>query len=160
MTRTLRQTALVGAIWLTAASTLFASLPHIECRCPDGTIKLICLASLVDPARCCAKAKPACCRKHAPAQPAPDASTPSDGTAQLKRTGCTRQIVQPGVQALAYTEVSSDKHSDQPPVDLLTPSLSGTVQGAPSLNSILRCRCACHAPAPPDLVIVLQHFLI
>jgi len=163
MTQPLRHLFVTGTVWLTAASTLFASLPHIECRCPNGNLKLICLLSLVAPSCCdqeCCEAAPApeavCCCKHA--APAKRASAPiADGAAQVKRNGCSRQLVQPGLSVLTYTEAASTTHHDVVMAVLPIPSVTEAPVAAPAASFA---SLSSHSPAPPDLVIVLQHFLI
>jgi integrase len=72
--RRLRRTAGVLIVWATAATTLLASTPHYDCRCPDGTIKRFCFSSTTSESSCCcsgtgcgSKSNDAksCCRKGA-----------------------------------------------------------------------------------------------
>ncbi len=53
-----RRTALAGLVWLTAAMTLVAGFPHLDCRCPGGQLKRFCLGSSKGSACCCGGA---CC---------------------------------------------------------------------------------------------------
>ena len=70
--RRLRKIAGVMMVWATAATTLLASTPHYDCRCPDGTIKRFCFSSASAESSCCCSgtvcgSKPSegksCCRK-------------------------------------------------------------------------------------------------
>ncbi len=172
---------LTGLVWLTAASTLFASMPHIECRCPDGRLKLICLTSLIAPSACCcnttccdetkpvpeAPSQGCCCKRRAakPAvAPAPHAGDPESeapaGTPQAKRDGCTKRLVQPGLAVITYTEIISTTPLDSALLDLHAPPAPGTTVPAGTVQATSFDSLFHHAPAPPDLVIVLQHFLI
>lgn len=165
MKRAFGKTLATGIVWLTAASTLFASLPHIECRCPDGRLKVFCFASLLAPAAdCCESAcceqpapeaseEPTCCCK--PAQPASshDHASPEG---QLKRNGCTKQLVQPDLGGVSYTGATQLKKAELATIDLCATSPSAPL--AP-VSAIIRAH-SDHSPAPPNLVILLQHFLI
>ncbi len=53
MKRFARRTALVALVWLTAASTLFAGLPHFNCLCPSGERKSRCLGVTTKDTGCC-----------------------------------------------------------------------------------------------------------
>ena len=57
--RTIGRTALTGLVWLTAAMTLVAGLPHFDCRCPSGQVKPFCLATASKKTGCCCGG--ACC---------------------------------------------------------------------------------------------------
>src|SRR4051812_29868431 len=48
-----RRSMSVLTVWLTAATTLFATSPHFECVCPDGTRKPFCLSSFLGDPSCC-----------------------------------------------------------------------------------------------------------
>src|SRR6516165_5475830 len=49
----LRRTALVTLVWLTAASTLLAGLPHFDCLCPNGQRGSFCLGTATGANWCC-----------------------------------------------------------------------------------------------------------
>src|SRR6516164_8009702 len=51
-------TSIMG-VWATAISTLFAGIPHFDCRCPNGHIKPFCLALLIGKTGCCCEGS--CC---------------------------------------------------------------------------------------------------
>jgi hypothetical protein len=53
MRRFARRTALVALVWLTAASTLLAGLPHFDCVCPDGQRKPVCFGVPDRDTGCC-----------------------------------------------------------------------------------------------------------
>src|SRR5262245_60186384 len=73
--------ARVAHVWLTALLTLFAGLPRVQCRCPDGRVKPFCLGPCVradgSPGCCCAGAgTPAACCAAETSTPAEDAEPP------------------------------------------------------------------------------------
>jgi hypothetical protein len=155
----------VSLIWLTAASTLFASLPHIECRCPDGHLKAICFASVISPeSDCCSEPRDeeatectGCCGQKTPRAHAAD-STP-DSAGQVKQRGCNKQLIQPGLAFASYIDVPTIKLAKTAPLDLHVSATTGA-------NLVVLPQASCsrpdsqHAPPPPDLLILLQHFLI
>src|SRR5438552_2837856 len=57
----LRRTSLILLVWLTAAMTLVAGVPHFTCWCPDGRIKPVCLDLPCSNSPCCCGG--ACCTK-------------------------------------------------------------------------------------------------
>jgi hypothetical protein len=160
MWRILKKTGVVAIVWLTAVSTLLASLPHIECRCPDGRVKVLCVTALVDPATDCraelpTELAPCCCQKK-PSKLADESRPVEEAThqTQIKPTGCTRQLVTPDPQVIAYTEVPTGQHLEV--VQLGSPLPALTVVG-PSRSAQ---PVWFSLPSPPDLIIALQHFLI
>lgn len=170
----LHRLAFASVIWLTAASTLFGSVPHIECRCPNGRLKLICLASWRDPAACCdsdcsepARAAPApsgdgcCCKRAAPmavkGQARPSLAFTSSTVPQAGRDGCSKQLVQPGLTLITYTQVITLTSGDLTHLDLHTSSTTDVVDVGATLTPE---RPSHHPPASPDLVVVFEHFLI
>jgi len=57
--RRLRKTVTSILVWATAASSLFGSIPHFTCRCPDGTVKPFCSGQATPGSSCCCNGK--CC---------------------------------------------------------------------------------------------------
>jgi hypothetical protein len=90
----------IGLTYLTAIMTLFAGLPHFECRCPNGHTKLFCLgsASPDKASSCCrdhdatsggpAKQRPCCGHGNG----GPRAQAPL-GRAHLQAAGCLKVLV-------------------------------------------------------------------
>src|SRR5437763_8321636 len=52
-------------VLLTTATTLFATSPHFECVCPDGSRKPFCLSTFLGSSSCCCQG--ACCSPSEPA---------------------------------------------------------------------------------------------
>ena len=52
--------AMTVVVWATTASVLLANTPHFECRCPDGTVKPICLGSATAASPSCCGSSPCC----------------------------------------------------------------------------------------------------
>ncbi|SRR5579885_1284667 len=74
--RWLRRTSVSLLVWLAAAMTVVAGVPHASCRCPDGRIKPFCSGSTAkkggcccDGECCCGKAGTACCCKKSDSEP-------------------------------------------------------------------------------------------
>jgi hypothetical protein len=68
--RRFRKIAGVMMVWATAATTLLASTPHFDCRCPDGSIKRYCFSAASGESSCCCSGTcskaydgKSCCRK-------------------------------------------------------------------------------------------------
>jgi hypothetical protein len=55
----LRRLTLLALVWLTAASTLLAGVPHFDCLCPDGQHSSFCLVAVSSQTGCCCGG--ACC---------------------------------------------------------------------------------------------------
>jgi hypothetical protein len=98
----------IGLTYLTAIMTLFAGFPHIECRCPNGQIKLFCFDSASTASENC------CCRDHDVAAPrpvkhgsccghchgGPHGEAPFDRS-HLQAAGCTKVLAQAEVFVLS-----------------------------------------------------------
>jgi hypothetical protein len=74
----LRRTALVTLVWLTAASTLLAGLPHFDCVCPNGRRKPVCFNVTDKNTGCCCGGS--CC--------APDGKAGEGAVQGEERGGC------------------------------------------------------------------------
>ena len=57
--RRLHKTVTTFLVWATAASSLLGSTPYFTCRCPDGTVKLVCTGQATAGSSCCCNGK--CC---------------------------------------------------------------------------------------------------
>jgi hypothetical protein len=152
----LKKSAISGVIWLTAVSTLVAGSPHLTCRCPDGSIKLFCIArsTSITPSgsghkSCCAtgSTQHPCCQEN----PVARVRQNGDGPA-LTALCCQKNLVQP--------EAAVAQGPDAPLHVLLTIPLDSFtfLPAVPSLTH----RESTYRPesSPVDLLLVLQHFLI
>jgi hypothetical protein len=81
-----------------------------------------------------------------------------DAKTQLRPSGCTKQLVQPGTSVLTYTEAISCTPTDGP-IDLYMPAVPASPLPR-VVSAASGFRVFSHPPAPPDLIIVLQHWLI
>jgi|GEM_PF-6339520 len=153
--RWLRKALLHSLVWLTAAATLLAGTPQLQCRCPSGGAKAACVVSpvAVDACCCCSKAPddqdppPSCC--HAPQLPQND----GNGTA-FRHDGCQKALVQP------------------PDVTAQRTSIDGPTLGSGTVAALVHLSSAANPPAkssivdlpplppPIDWQLVLQHFVI
>src|SRR5262245_26246874 len=84
----LRRLTLVALIWLTAASTLLAGLPHFECLCPNGQRGSYCLGTATNKTGCCCGGS--CCLTKQGGCCAP-ISGDKDGEPQQAPTCCEQQ---------------------------------------------------------------------
>jgi hypothetical protein len=173
--RTLGRTALAGLVWLTAGMTLFAGMPHFDCRCPTGQVKLFCVGFTWEKSHCCCGGGccssgpdgPCCCRgKHPPTggkRPCCEQHTrPSDdprpeGQPVAHSACCVKTLAQPGLLATGPAK-------EMPGRDVgLSTSVSSqaTPFYSPASASPGRLSCSLHLLAPPaDLVTLLQRLLI
>jgi hypothetical protein len=163
-----------GFAWLTAITTLVAGLPHFQCQCPNGSIKPFCFGVYCSSSGCCCgdvcsggpkdspcnakaaparKGRPACCGGHSGGRPAPQDSGPP----QLEGKGCQKSLAQQqqlapsSVTKIAYDRgVAHAAYLASPAFTPLDSARTGTDVGGLHLA----------APPPPDLVIVLQRFVI
>ena len=154
-------------IWATAVSTLFAGLPHLQCRCPDGRIKPFCLSILI-PSTCCDRsccAGPAdshaergnqgcrtksCCCCEASRQAGNDSSE------QVRAQGCQKTVA----KAQVASRADLVRYSAQ---DFVSPVPDGRgwdlfVNPQPEFGRFIA---SLHwSPPPSDLVITLRHLLV
>ncbi len=159
--------AWIGLVWLTAVTTLIAGVPQLDCRCPTGQVKSICLGSVSETSECCCGGtccaqrivpigqaqEGACCGRHQ-SQPA---NGPSGAGYRAERTGCVKTLAQPESAALTQTKTAAGEELIPAPV-LVPPA--ALVYPWP-VSGQDRASWAVHAPAPPaDLVTILQHLLI
>jgi hypothetical protein len=141
-------------VWLTAAATLLAGTPHVQCRCPDGTFKPVCFAPVgMETCCCCSESgepeetPPSCCQETMKQQQTPQGPT-------FGHDGCQRILVEP-------SPVTSER-TDAP-----------TQQAVAVAIASVACFQAVTIPEPAtnpmssasvlpslDLQLVLQHFVI
>jgi hypothetical protein len=165
-------------VWLTAAMTLVAGLPHFQCLCPNGRVKALCLSLAPKPSGCCCggaccssaqSSAGSCCAHNAKAaEPQAEASCCGQPKRQPTEklpgagfhaagTGCVKTPVRAEPRALPK--------GDTEPGQLLIPdaSLPGHTPVTHALPATAHASTFWHGHSlapPPDLVIVLQHFLI
>jgi hypothetical protein len=189
MSTLIRRTALVALVWLTAASTLLAGLPQLECLCPSGQ----CTTSPQGPApreggRCCCGSccaagqggeKPpkrmSCCSQNDTEQQTKPASPESkaaagrraDSAGQGKPGPEQARLQRPGctaqlVQPEAFTSASANPDADGSLGPVLAAALPVCLcpPVSPGAAAGRTCWLAYCIPPPTDLVIALQHFLI
>jgi hypothetical protein len=139
-------------VYLTAAATILAGTPMVQCACPRGSMKAARLAPAPEKCCCCSKDSrqqnplPSCCQQLQ--TPEDDGNSPA-----YRHDGCQKIVVQPHDAAAPKVDgnfhditaniVSGDvaAHEDSIPIH------SATIDAPPS-------------PPPIDLQLVLQHFVI
>lgn len=149
MMRRLRKALLHLSVWLTAAGTLVAGVPHLQCRCPGG------LVQPVDSPSCCCcvaaaeaeDAPPSCCQK-------PPASKDQATGPTFRHDECQKALVLPPDATVQRAEVEFQQLSVE--LGVVMDRTTNEV-GAP-IDSV-------HVDMPPlpppiDLHLVLQHFVI
>ena len=151
-----------------AFATVTAGLPHVQCVCPDGRVKLFCpgpigsgcCCRIAPPASGPARAEPNCCRAVggcpgccARVTPAPLAGSAGDEQAKADGCrGCVRTVV---ADPAAY---AAEDAGDAARTQAHTPvTLSGTSVASEQAADIIRLEPRYLLP-PPDLVVVLCHF--
>lgn len=125
----LRRIALVGIVWLTAATILVAGTPHLVCACPDGGAGNSCArcqsgsvkSALAKPchpgARCC------CCPTQPEPSPAPKPAQPGPAgkaapeKVKLTAPTCVKALVR--AKAFASSEAPTTAHKDLTATSLL-----------------------------------------
>jgi len=138
-------------VWLTAAATLLAGTPHVQCRCPDGTFKPVCFAPVgMEPCCCCAETDadepPSCCQ--------PKKRNQADDGPVFGHDGCQRTVVEPD----PATAQRGDVEKEQAAVTSMA-NVAGVVTAVASQPSVSITSSTPVLP-PLDLQLVLQHFLI
>ena len=167
------KTVWVVNVWLMALLTLFAGSPRIQCRCPDGRVKLFCLSSFF-PAGvsgcCCTSTQPA---SRPPCCPAPDGppaaveecpccahtrecqhGMASDHTSRIDPIGCTKTLTQTRDPAAIPPGMEPDDNST---AVLRMSDTSVIFQQRDALSSR---RDLLPDPPPTDLITVLQRLTI
>jgi hypothetical protein len=169
--RWLRRTSLSVCVWLTAAMTVAAGVPHTTCGCPDGGVKSPCFGPPAQNYGCCCggeccgqKAQTSCCEKsnsdsesagcrghHAKLAPKVAAKTERAFTA----TGCKRTLVQP--------EAATPPRLEKPVLtDVTVGTFLGSVHAPVWDGPSTPCgfRREHQRPPPTDLLTALQRLLI
>lgn len=162
-------------VLLTACSTMFASSPHFECICPDGSRKPVCLSWLIGSSSCCGNSEqvelPAalpnpsngeCCRRKKPrvalqTQVPKPVSKNASGCASMSRQECQKTVVQ---------SVAVETDECGPAIDHR--SVSGFALFVLDQDSwlpfaaafFLRDSTTANLPPPLDLAVFHQHLLI
>jgi hypothetical protein len=183
--RWLRRTSLSVLVWLAAAMTVLAGVPHCSCRCPDGRVKPFCFGSTAkkggcccDGECCCAKAGTACCCKKSASEPQgatalccgqqgeaagsccghhdqPAPNIPAKDEPALTGSCCTRTLAQPEV----FTFLSPKRFV----VKDVTLQALHVVQHVPLWDAPTEPRAfrqEHQRPPPTDLLTTLQRLLI
>jgi hypothetical protein len=174
---TVRKTLLAGLAWLTAVATLVAGSPYLDCRCPDGRVKLFCLPTAAEPEGCCCGgaccpstsgascgqgngsssanrgAACPCCRRHATQE-----QERSSDSVQAGQGCCTRQLVPPEVSVPTHTRTAVSKDLTAAPC----PAPDAALASSPTTPADRQTPSwLIHPPAPPpDLITTLQRLLI
>lgn len=162
-------------ISLTALATFVVGVPVVECRCPDGHIKHFCFSSPCSTSKCCCRDSSSeqenCCCAAEKAETASSsaashsccarakstaAQTTQTNLAKVGASGCVKTVM---VDAASYSSeqvrilsVSIETAAFQPALELS--ETLGTSQ-VHLVNRDLR-----PPRSPPDLVILLCHFVI
>lgn len=170
--RRVRKTALALFIGLTAICTLLAGTPHIQCRCPNGRLKLFCLSSSTKTSKCCCDGS--CCGSaEGSAETAPSNSeshcccgnrqnsdetgTPPSTGPSLQENGCSKKLVLPEMQT------SPDRRVATTNIDDVLPGVAFRTFTSPDLDlpaaqdtrwQVFR------VPPPTDLCTVFQRLTI
>src|SRR5947209_13056716 len=155
--------ALVGQVWLTAAMTLVAGLPHFPCRCPDGHVKLFCMGLALGGRTCCDRnccspvpepaRKACCCCGHGEARHTSRSSMPE---CQAQPAGCVRSQAPTADATPAQT-----KSVEGSAANLLAPLPSAKpLAPAPLLSAREAAWQLQTLPPPTDLITLLHHLLI
>ena len=169
-----RKITWAGFGWLTAIMTLIAGLPHYRCQCPNGAIKPFCFGIACSASGCCCggtceagvgascskgpgapshgRGKMACCctNSHGRSNRAPSRNP------QVENGGCVRTLAQQHLALSPSAPTVPQNHL--PAFAFFTPTVSANY--APGLAPLQDRGLHLSAAPPPDLVILLQRFLI
>jgi hypothetical protein len=169
---------MTGSVWLTAAMTLLAGFPHLDCRCPDGRVKPFCLDLTSQAGRCCcggalypsARGGKCCgCPRGASADAPGKAECcgrlpqglrpggPGGPAPQVKATGCSKALAQAEVFARSPART---KVSEVSPTALLVPSQVALVVASLSTLHDRISWDGDRSLPPDDLLTLLRHLLI
>jgi hypothetical protein len=154
-----------GLTYLTAIVTLFAGFSQVECRCPNGQIKLFCFGNPSAAAgNCCCRdqggmaAEPvkhgSCCGH---CHGGPRSAAPANGS-HLQAAGCTKVLTQAEVFALSSGKTTL---RDVPVVS--APFVSAQQVLLLALPAAAQRQISCQfslLAAPTDLAVRLQRLLI
>jgi hypothetical protein len=169
------KTARAGFAWLTAITMLVAGLPHFQCQCPNGAIKPFCFVVVYSSSGCCCSdacsgapkdsrcnpeaassrtGRPACCCAHSRGRRTPQ---DSGGAPRLEGKGCQKTLAQQQQFAPAAATKSVNERCVAHAVCVASVAVTpcGPAGAMTNLGGLHLA-----APPPPDLVVVLQRFLI
>jgi hypothetical protein len=172
------ENARVALVWLTAALTLFAGTPRLQCRCPEGPLQPSCLGLFprANAASCCCAhedgpaSPPACCAPSSDPRPPTDAE-PSC-CARREGTRATEGVVaaadraspSPCVRALsAPADVTPPRAEANEAEDPATAALSSPQPfpaSSPRGQGTSPAWAPHLAPPPTDLLTALHRLLI
>jgi len=173
----IRKTALAVCGWLTAAMTLVAGFPHLECLCPDGHRKAFCLGQVSRSSGCCCggsccssssgggcccarakteagpQSKGRCCARHSSRK---ISATPGKHP-QVQHPGCSRTVAPAKTWTASSPRTAAAKEGiakaifPPPPAPVAAPAVTASGRGPWQI----------HLLGPPtDRVILDQHFLL
>jgi hypothetical protein len=152
----LRRLILVALVWLTAASTLLAGLPHFECLCPNGQRGSYCLGIVTNATGCCCGGS--CCISGRTGCCTPTAGD-DRGEPQQAPTCCGQQEGEdtPASEGESKGNCARQPPSPKPepqgdPVHVQSPGCEKTLAHAEVLTFA---RADTSAPAPFDLCLPL-----
>ena len=152
--RFVRRALVHSFVWLTAAATLLAGTPHVQCRCPSGVLKPVCFAPVgMETCCCCSESgesddtPPSCCQKKTERKQAPEG--PAFG-----HDGCQRLLVEPS----PVTSERSDVQTEQ--------AAANAMAHVVCFDAVAVSEPTAHTKSSDfvlpflDLQLVLQHFVI
>jgi hypothetical protein len=154
-------------VWLTAWTTLFASAPHFECVCPDGSRAPCCLSwfaanSCEAPALTPVKAGCSHCKA---AKPAPRTEKPvaisknRSGLPAIGKAACEKAIVFSADMLTDHGATIVDHRGDVLTAPLPLPDDASGFSNHASVS--MHAQRADHSLLPPtDFVVVHQQFVI
>jgi hypothetical protein len=159
----------IGQVWLTAAMTLVAGMPQIECRCPREVLKPH-ASGQACPACCCGEGcspnAPCCCQSHGGApveqtqmhEVVPHRSRQAQGTQQeLNRPQCVKALAQP--ETYSPTPATTI-HGDYTTPGAYLPTAGVAVVAGPGRVRGLSSWGGQPLSPPLDLITLHQHFVI
>lgn len=174
----IRKTLLGSLLWLTAAMTLVAGIPHFICRCPNGQTKPFCLGLSSEETPCCCEgaccasstkedqgSECSCCKAKATRQRAGPESSCGKDTAlgrlsqdvHVSDSGCSRTLAQPEDRT-PPTQGKSLTTDIPAGASLASPvAVDASAPATPHARQLLW---EGHHLPPVDLLIALQHFII
>jgi len=158
----------VPTVWLTVASMTLASVPRMDCICPNGRTKIFCIGTRFDSPECSEptsdegseqQSHGCCCKRVKPAQvQACQFSTqPSTGGPSVQRNGCTKTFVAPTISSATFSEDDLARSDD------LSVSVDHTAPVIIALNvrnqlNLALSQFPITRPPTTDLSILFQHF--
>jgi hypothetical protein len=163
----------LSLVWAAALLTPVAGIPHVDCLCPNGHVKLFCLNLSFKSGPCCcggACCSPdgggCCCAKHASVHAtqgkgkaccahARQPGTPAGN--HIAGTTCRKTLVDGDSQTVPPTSAAA---SDHVTVVALAPAAVPLPASAPAAGGCLLSWQSYGLPPPTDRVIAFQHLVI